>query len=154
MKTVLLLDADIYAFKIASVSQQVVQFDPTEEPLIVLDDWDSEVVPRIEAAIAGIKEQLGTENVIICLSCPTAENFRLDFLKTYKGNRDYSKRPEYLARIKEYMERRWPSFRRPRLDPSKAKNSHCTGTITESAATSELTVINPKEGEQSMIIKS
>lgn len=116
MKTVLLLDADIYAFKIASVSQRTVQFDPAEEPLIVLDDWDTEVVPRIEAAILGIQEQLETEHVIICLSCPTAENFRLDFLKTYKGNRDYSKRPEYLARIKEYMERRWPSYRRPRLE--------------------------------------
>ena len=38
--------------------------------------------------------------------------------------------------------------------PSNAKYSHCTGTITESAAVNAFTVINPKDGEQSMIIKS
>jgi len=38
--------------------------------------------------------------------------------------------------------------------PSNAKYSHCTGIITELAAVKELTVIKPKEGEQSMIIKS
>ena len=38
--------------------------------------------------------------------------------------------------------------------PSSAKNSHCTGTITLSAATKEFTVINPKDGEQSIMIKS
>jgi len=38
--------------------------------------------------------------------------------------------------------------------PSSAKYSHCTGIITESAAVKEFTVINPSEGEQSMIIKS
>ena len=38
--------------------------------------------------------------------------------------------------------------------PSRAKYSHWTGTITESAAVRALTVIKPKEGEQSIIIKS
>ena len=35
-------------------------------------------------------------------------------------------------------------------DPSRAKYSHCTGMSTESAATRALTVISPREGEQSM----
>ena len=34
--------------------------------------------------------------------------------------------------------------------PSKAKYSHCTGIITESAAVSALTVMSPNDGEQSM----
>ena len=34
------------------------------------------------------------------------------------------------------------------LIPSKAKYSHCTGMMTESAAVSALMVINPNEGEQ------
>ena len=38
--------------------------------------------------------------------------------------------------------------------PSKAKYSHCTGMITESAADKALMVINPKDGEQSMMMKS
>jgi hypothetical protein len=39
-------------------------------------------------------------------------------------------------------------------NPSKAKYSHCTGMITESAAARALTVISPNEGEQSIIINS
>src|SRR3569833_1808366 len=38
--------------------------------------------------------------------------------------------------------------------PSRAKYSHCTGMITESAAVNELMVIKPNDGEQSMMIKS
>ena len=37
-------------------------------------------------------------------------------LPTYKGSRDYSKRPEYLSRIKDYLEANWPSYRRDRLE--------------------------------------
>ncbi|CAI8394651.1 MAG: Uncharacterised protein [Flavobacterium sp. SCGC AAA160-P02] len=38
--------------------------------------------------------------------------------------------------------------------PSKAKYSHCMGMTTESAATNEFKVNNPREGAQSIIIKS
>ena len=36
------------------------------------------------------------------------------------------------------------------LMPSRAKYSHCTGMMTESAAVSALTVMSPSEGEQSI----
>ena len=113
--TTLLLDADIIAFKIASVSQKTFQFSPEDEPSLMVDDWE-EVTPRIDSAVAGLMEDLGTDKVIVCLSCPTAENFRLDILPTYKGNRDYSKRPVHLAAVKDYMEANWPSYRRPGLE--------------------------------------
>ena len=112
--TTLLLDADIIAFKIASVSQKVFQF-PDCEPHILADDW-SEVTPRIDHAIAKLQADLETDKVIVCLSCPTAENWRLEILPTYKGKRDYSKRPIHLAAIKDYMEANWPSYRRPTLE--------------------------------------
>lgn len=110
----LLLDADIIAFKIASVSQQTYQF-PDCEPSIEVDPWE-EVEPRIHHAIDFLKETLGSELVIVCLSCPTEENWRLDILPTYKGNRDYSKRPVHLAAVKEYMAANWPSYRRDTLE--------------------------------------
>lgn len=112
--TTLLLDADIIAFKIASVSQQTFQF-PDCEPHTTVDDWE-EVTPRIDRAVADLMENLGTKKVIVCLSCPTAENWRLSVLPTYKANRDYSKRPVHLAAVKDYMEAKWPSYRRPALE--------------------------------------
>jgi DNA polymerase-1 len=113
-RTTLLLDADIIAFKIASVSQKTYQF-PGCEPSVVLDDWD-EVWPRIDAAIDDLKARLKTTEVIVCLSCPTAENWRMGILPTYKANRDYSKRPVYLSAVKQYMEEHYPSYRRDTLE--------------------------------------
>jgi DNA polymerase-1 len=114
MNTTLLLDADIVAFKIASVSQKVYQF-PDCEPTLVADEWH-EVETRIHEAVRKITSFLDTQDVIVCLSCPTAENWRLGVLPTYKANRDYSKRPVHLAAVKDYMEANWPSYRRPTLE--------------------------------------
>lgn len=112
--TQLLLDADIIAFKVASVSQKEFRFGD-EEPALMVDEWE-EVEPRINRAVQDLMDRLHTTDVIVCLSCPTAENFRMAVLPTYKGNRDYSKRPVHLGPIKDYMEATWPSYRRPTLE--------------------------------------
>jgi DNA polymerase-1 len=115
LTTTLLLDADIIAFKVASVSQSTYQF-PGCEPSTEVDDWETEVVPRIHEQVSKLTAKLETEKVIVCLSCPTAENWRLKVLPTYKGNRDYSKRPLLLQKVKDYLEANWPSYRRPTLE--------------------------------------
>lgn len=114
MTPVLLLDADIIAFQIAAVSQQTYQF-PDCEPSTIVDEWE-EVEPRIVHAIDKLKAALDTDLVIVCLSCPTEENWRMAILPTYKGNRDYSKRPAHLAAVKEFMATNWPSYRRDTLE--------------------------------------
>lgn len=112
--TTLLLDADIIAFKVASVSQRTFQF-PGCDPSVSADDWE-DVVPRIDAEVAKLTEKLKSDKVIVCLSCPTEDNWRLKVLPTYKGNRDYSKRPVWLAKVKDYLEAEYPSYRRPTLE--------------------------------------
>lgn len=112
--TTLLLDADIIAFKVASVSQRTFQF-PGCDPSVSADDWE-DVVPRIDAEVAKLTEKLKSDKVIVCLSCPTEDNWRLKVLPTYKGNRDYSKRPVWLAKVKDYLEAEYPSYRRPHLE--------------------------------------
>ena len=112
--TTLLLDADILAFKVASVSQKTYQF-PDCEPHTVVDEWD-EVEPRVVRMIEDLKERLKTDKVIVCLSCPTEENWRMRVLPTYKGNRDYSVRPFHLAAVKDFMAESYPSYRRDTLE--------------------------------------
>jgi DNA polymerase-1 len=112
--TTLLLDADIIAFQVAAVSQKTYQF-PGCEPSVSVDDWE-DVAPRIDDAVNKLTEKLKTDKVIVCLSCPTEDNWRLKVLPSYKGNRDYSKRPVLLARVKEYLEKEYPSYRRPHLE--------------------------------------
>lgn len=132
----LLIDADIVAFKIAAAAQKTFQFDPECEPSVVLDPWE-EVVPRIDRAIADIRETLGSLDIIICLSCPTEKNFRLDLLPTYKGNRDYSKRPVHLAAVKQYLEVNYTSYRRPRLEADDIMGILSTNGIGKKIIVSE-----------------
>ena len=117
MTTTLLLDADIIAFKVSSVSQSTYQF-PGCEPSTEVDDWETEVVPRIHEQVSKLTAKLETEKVIVCLSCPTAENWRLKVLPTYKGNRDYSKRPLLLQKVKDYLEANWNKVKTVMVQPS------------------------------------
>lgn len=112
---ILLLDADIIAFQLAATSQRSYRFPGMEQAAVAVDDWELQP-ERIDAAVSKLCLQLKTTRVIICLSCPTAENWRLKVLPSYKGNRDYSKRPEHLAAIKDYLAEHYPSYRRPTLE--------------------------------------
>jgi len=112
--TTLLLDADIIAYKPAAKAQRTFKF-PGLEPAVVVDDW-AEVVPRVDADMARLQDILHTNKVIVCLSCPTAENWRLDVLPTYKGNRENTVRPVLLADVKAHLESNNPSYRRPRME--------------------------------------
>lgn len=110
--TTLLLDADIIAFKVASVSQKPHPFCPGET---LVDEW-ALVPPRIHHAIRRLQQDMQTDEVIVCLSCPSSENWRKDILPTYKDNRSGVDRPVHLGAVKDYMEANWPSYRRPRLE--------------------------------------
>lgn len=113
--TTLLLDADIIAFKLAATSQRSYKWPGQEAPSVAADDFDT-LPERIDAEVNELCKKLASSEVIVCLSCPTEENFRLGVLPTYKGNRDYSQRPVHLAAVKEYLEKTYPSYRRDRLE--------------------------------------
>ena len=112
---IILLDADIVAYALASRAQKTIQWPGAEEPTVWLDDW-AEMPERIDAVISELTRKLKTTNLVVCLSCPTAENWRLDHLPSYKGNRKAVVKPEYLARVKDYLEQAYPSYRRDRLE--------------------------------------
>ena len=111
----LLLDADIIAYPLAATAQRSYKFPGMDTPALALDDWEGQP-ERIDTEVSKLCKKLKTTNVIVCLSCPTSDNFRLDVLPTYKGNRASTVRPEYLAQVKQYLEDNYPSYRRDRLE--------------------------------------
>jgi len=113
--TTLLLDADIIAFQLSATSQKTYAFPGLEKPAVDLVDWDT-VPPRVDAEIAKLIERTKADGVVVCLSCPTVSNWRLKVLPSYKANRSYEGRPEYLQAIKDYMEAEYPSYRRDTLE--------------------------------------
>lgn len=113
--TTLLLDADIIAFKLAATSQRSYKWPGQEAPSVAADDFDT-LPERIDAEVSELCKKLASSEVIVCLSCPTEKNFRMDVLPSYKANRSYDQRPVHLAAVKEYLEKTYPSYRRDRLE--------------------------------------
>lgn len=115
MSQVLLLDADIIAYKLAATSQRNYRFPGMDEPAVACDDFDT-LPERIDREVSELTRKLKAAQVIVCLSCPTADNWRLKVLPTYKGNRAGTIRPVYLQAVKDYLEETYPSYRRDGLE--------------------------------------
>jgi hypothetical protein len=113
--TTLLLDADIIAYKLSATAQRAYRFPGLETPAVAAQDFDT-LPERIDAEVASLIKYTKADHVIVCLSCPTAENWRLKVLPTYKGNRASTVRPVHLAAVKDYMEASYPSYRRDTLE--------------------------------------
>lgn len=112
--TTLLIDADIIAFQFASTSQETFTWPDGSKTVSVKEL--AEVTPLIDAKLLEWKTRWKAEELIVCLSCPHEENFRLTVLQTYKGNRDYNNRPLLLGPIKEYLASAYKTYARPTLE--------------------------------------
>jgi DNA polymerase-1 len=97
----LLLDSDIIAYKFASANQQTFAFDP-EAPIVHVGNLEA-AIADVDSYIESLKEQLQATRVVSCLSCPSADNFRLKVLDTYKANRKNTVRPVLLPELRAHM---------------------------------------------------
>jgi len=112
--TTLLIDADIVAFQFASANQE--DFDWGDGVASRTVEELTEVAPQIDAKFSEWKSRWKADDIIVCLSCPHEENFRLSILPTYKGHRDYSNRPVLLKPIKDYFAANYRTYSRPTLE--------------------------------------
>lgn len=109
MKRTLLVDADIFAFKFAAKAQRLTPFGLAVDEL-------ADVTPKVDECLSDLLVQLKATNLIICLSCPSAEGWRMKVLPSYKGNRKDTVRPVLLQALKDHMESSYPSYRKPTLE--------------------------------------
>lgn len=114
MQTTLLIDADIVAFQFASTHQENHDWGDGVVTKTVADMED--VIPKIDAKLADWKARWKADELIVCLSCPHEENFRMGVLPSYKDSRDYDNRPVLLTPIKEYLASAYRTFARPTLE--------------------------------------
>ena len=110
----LLIDADIVAFKAASVCQEKFRWDDGTESVNLQPV--EEVYRILDETLAEYKERMKADRLIVCLSCLTAEGWRFAINPTYKQNRADSERPVYLAAAKAYLADRYETFARPTLE--------------------------------------
>lgn len=110
----LLIDADILAFQHAAANQEDYAWGNGAKSRHVAEMKD--VTEQVDTWLADIKARLKADEIIICLSCPHEENFRLGVLPSYKGNRDYDARPQLLGPIKDYLKEAYRTYARPTLE--------------------------------------
>lgn len=111
----LLLDTDILCFQHAAVGEYKIDWDGDRQVDQIPLDFD-QVTDGIDRTISEWRRALKADEVIVCLSCPSSENWRLDVFPAYKANRKGAVRPLYLAAAKEYAAKEYPSYERPRLE--------------------------------------
>lgn len=99
----LLIDADILAYQIAAANQRSFKFDDSPDGLAVEVGDLSKAIELAELKLSSWVKLLKAGEVIICLSCKTADGFRREFLPSYKSNRAAAARPVQLQAVKDYL---------------------------------------------------
>ncbi len=112
MKTTLLLDADIIAYKVAALNQEDYDFGDTGSARVLNHEHATR---HTDELIAEYCSALKTQNVVVCLSDPE-RNFRKELYPAYKEHRKQVEKPELLLWVKEYLYREYRSYLRPRLE--------------------------------------
>lgn len=102
-KTTLLIDADILAYQIAAANQWNFKFDDSPDGLAVEVGDLSKATDLVELKLSSWVKKFKASEVIICLSCKTADGFRRQFLPSYKSNRVSAARPVQLQAVKDYL---------------------------------------------------
>lgn len=111
MRTIL-VDSDIVAYKVASISE--VDFDWDNDGDTVYATDDAKAIREAEIYMRQIADKLDADRVIVCLSDDV--NWRKELWSGYKGNRTNLRKPELLQYVKKHLAAEWPSYQRPRLE--------------------------------------
>lgn len=108
---VLLLDADIFCFQIASAVEREIDWG---DDLWTLHSDFNECRNRLESVVAALKEKLDAEEVILCFT--DGVNFRKSVLPSYKGNRKNTRKPLAYKALVEYCMENHSTYTRPTLE--------------------------------------
>jgi DNA polymerase-1 len=105
----LLIDADILAYRASATGEKKCDWDGDGEVTQIPEDFGS-VMDRCSEAVNNLKNRLESDAILICLSCPSDENWRRKVLPSYKMNRAGLQRPVHLTRAKEFLAMAYPSL--------------------------------------------
>lgn len=116
-KLTALIDGDTLAFRIASACQHTIEW-PTGYIEPFARRAEGEIA--LDAYIRRLKKRLKFDEMVIFLSCPTEDNWRLKVDPNYKSNRKNSVRPLLLTPLKEYLRVNYGAFHLAYLEADDA----------------------------------
>lgn len=108
----LLLDSDVIAYAAAAAHQKNRKWDAETTSVTVGEQGDANKLA--EKVIEEYRENLKATDVIVCLSCASADGFRRAIYPPYKAQR--GEKPLLLAGVKDWMRETYPCYERPTLE--------------------------------------
>jgi DNA polymerase-1 len=110
MDRAIILDADIVAYKVATVCQTDIDWGNVK----TRDLEPQKALRTTDEVIAGYCEALDTDLVVVAFTDEV--NFRTSVYPDYKSNRKDTERPELLDYVKRYMASDYLMFKKPQLE--------------------------------------
>lgn len=111
MSTVLLLDADIFCFQIASSVEQEIDWG---DDLWTLHSDQQEAQARMEDVVTSLTKKLDADEVILCFT--DGENFRKKVYPQYKAKRKDVRKPLAYRSLVDHCKATYETFTRPTLE--------------------------------------
>ncbi len=113
MKTTLLIDGDVLAYKIGRAVETPINWGD--------DDWTlhadaREACQRMDSEISSLRSTLRADEVRVALSCKTDEGFRKQLCPTYKANRKNSRKPVCHQALRSHLVDSYGAIQRPGLE--------------------------------------
>jgi DNA polymerase I len=107
----LLVDADIVAYQISSVTETPIRW---ENEVWTLHSDEKDCVRLIDDYYQTLKDNTQCEDIYSCFS--DKENYRKTISPTYKLNRENVRKPITLKFCREYIFKKYNGFQRPQLE--------------------------------------
>lgn len=109
-----LVDADIYAYHAAAAGEETFRWPGAEAPVAVQTEDLDTTLKMAERLVLDAAAKVKADRTLVCLSCPTAEGFRVELLPTYKAKR--GPKPLQLMAVRDHYRSRFECRERPRLE--------------------------------------
>ncbi len=111
MKTIGLIDGDIFAYEIAASAEEPINWG---DGLWTLHSFEEPAIKRLDARMDELMEQVGADELIIALT--GTDNWRYSVLPTYKSNRSNVRKPMLLRTLKEHLANNYKCFVKKNLE--------------------------------------
>lgn len=109
----LLIDGDVVAYQFATAAETPIHWG---DDFWTLHADAKEAKAKMDNFLAGLKEDLEADQLVIALSDRARNYFRKQILPTYKANRDKTRKPIILKELREHLEIQYESYERPGLE--------------------------------------
>lgn len=133
MSRVLLLDADVIAYKAAASVEEAIDWG---DGFWTWHCDEEEVKSSVRQQIDEAMDTLGGDSYKLCLT-DSEGNFRKSILPTYKGNRASTKKPLILLHIKQWMIDELDAYFRPGLE-----GDDCMGILATMKGKDERVIVS------------